>query len=241
VSYFCPDEIDCWRRRQAVRVEYELFANQYAYIKFGLILEQFRNKSWWKRCQEQFQDFREFCKQKVNLSRWQVVNAIKSANVAVKLVFLGYSDLPRNAYQALALADLSLERLSVVWGEILERLMPHQITTDVIKREINPDLAGLASTIRIPTVLLEQLRQQAGDLGLTLNEYLAQLTDGQSPDGGREVETEPLTEEEIACIDRLESEWASADDKPRSVESRFATNDAITSGRLCQRSRELCG
>lgn len=105
-------------------------SSQDAYIKFGLILEQFRNKSWWKRCQEQFRDFREFCKQKVNLSRWQVVNAIKSANVAVKLVFLGYSDLPRNASQALALADLSLERLSVVWGGILERLMPHQITTD---------------------------------------------------------------------------------------------------------------
>jgi hypothetical protein len=227
VSYFCPDEID--------RVEYELFANQYAYIKFGLILEQFRNKSWWKRCHDQFRDFREFCKQKVNLSRWQVVNAIKAANVAVKLVFLGYSDLPRNASQALALADLSLERLSVVWGGILARLMPHQITTDVIKREINPDLARLASTIRIPTVLLQQLRQQAGDLGLTLNEYLAQLADGQSPDGGREIETPPLTDEEIACIERLESEWKSGDDKPPFVESRFATNDAITSGRLCQR------
>jgi hypothetical protein len=202
-------------------------SSQDAYIKFGLILEQFRNKSWWKRCQEQFRDFREFCKQKVNLSRWQVVNAIKAANVAVKLVFLGYSDVPRNASQALALADLSLERLSVVWGVILERLMPHQITTDVIKQEINPDLARLASTIRIPTVLLEQLRQQAGDLGLTLNEYLAQLADGQSPDSGREVETEPLTDEEIACIDRLESEWKSRDDKPRSVESRFVTDDAM--------------
>jgi hypothetical protein len=219
VSYFCPDEID--------RVEYELFANQYAYIKFGLILEQFRNKSWWKRCHEQFRDFREFCKQKVNLSRWQVVNAIKAANVAVKLVFLGYSDLPRNASQALALADLSLERLSVVWSGILERLMPHQITTDVIKQEINPDLVRLASTIRIPTVLLEQLRQQAADLGLTLNEYLAQLADGQSPAGGREVETPPLTDEEIACIDKLESEWKSADEKPRAVESRSAPDNVM--------------
>jgi hypothetical protein len=35
------------------------------------------------------------------------------------------------------------------------------------------------------------------------------LADGQSPDGGREVETEPLTDEEIACIDKLESEWTS--------------------------------
>lgn len=58
-------------------------------------------------------------------------------------------------------------------------------------------------------MLLEQLRQQAGEVGLTLNEYLAQLADGQSPDGGREVETEPLTDEEIACIDKLESEWTS--------------------------------
>jgi hypothetical protein len=78
VSYLCPGEID--------QAEYELFANQYAYIKFGLILEKFRNQSWWKRCHEKFTDFKDFCKRKVNLSRWQVVNAIKSANVAIRLV-----------------------------------------------------------------------------------------------------------------------------------------------------------
>ncbi|WP_310484918.1 hypothetical protein [Chamaesiphon sp. VAR_48_metabat_403] len=98
VSYLCPSEIET--------AEYELFANQYAYIKFGLILEKFRNQSWWKRCHEQFRDFKDFCKHKVNLSRWQVVNAIKSANVAIRLVFLGFSNLPRNASQALAMADL---------------------------------------------------------------------------------------------------------------------------------------
>ncbi len=208
VSYLCPSEIE--------QAEYELLANQYAYIKFGLILEKFRNQSWWKRCHEKFSDFKEFCKQKVNLSRWQVVNAIKSANVAIRLVFLGFSNLPRNASQALAMADLSLERLGEVWGNISQNLAHHQITTDVIKREINPEAVSLASTIRIPTELLGRLREQAQDVGLTLNQYLEQLADGQSPDGSREIEIEPPTDEEMACIDRLELEWKSDNNQPHS-------------------------
>ncbi len=205
VSYLCPGEIE--------EAEYELFANQYAYIKFGLILEKFRNQSWWKRCHEKFQNFQEFCQQKVKLTRWQVSNAIKSANVAIQLVFLGFSDLPRNASQALALADLSLERLSEVWGNLTNQMIHHKITTDAIKREISPDAQPLASTIRIPTVLLDKLREQAQDVGLTLNQYLEQLADGQSPDGGRVIETEPLTDEQIACLDKLELEWKSDDDR----------------------------
>lgn len=212
VSYLCPSEIE--------QAEYELLANQYAYIKFGLILEKFRNQSWWKRCHEKFSDFKEFCKQKVNLSRWQVVNAIKSANVAIRLVFLGFSNLPRNASQALAMADLSLERLGKVWGNISQNLAHHQITTDVIKREINPDSASLASTIRIPTELLGRLREQAQNVGLTLNQYLEQLADGQSPDGSREIEIEPPTDEEMACIEKLELKWKLGDDNLRSNESQ---------------------
>ncbi|WP_295615300.1 hypothetical protein [Chamaesiphon sp. GL140_3_metabinner_50] len=213
VSYLCPREIET--------AEYELLANQYAYIKFGLILEKFRNQSWWKRCHEKFIDFKDFCKRKVNLSRWQVINAIKSANVAIRLVFLGFSNLPRNASQALAMADLSLERLGEVWGNLTQNLAHHQITTDIIKREITPDAVSLASTIRIPTALLGKLREQARDVGLTLNQYLEQLADGQSPDGSREVEIEPPTDEEIACIDKLELEWQSGNcqpsaDKPKS-------------------------
>jgi hypothetical protein len=139
VLYLCPSEIE--------QAEYELLANQYAYIKFGLILEKFRNQSWWKRCNEQFRDFKDFCTQKVHLSRWQVVNAIKSANVAIRLVFLGFSNLPRNASQAL------------------------------------------------------------------LNQYLEQLAEGQSPDGSREVEIEPPTDEEIACIEKLALEWKSGNNQ----------------------------
>lgn len=70
-----------------------------------------------------------------------------------------------------------------------------------------PDVQPLASTIRIPTVLLERLREQAQDLGLSLNGYLEQLADGQLPDGGRDVDPEPLTDEQVACLDRLELEW----------------------------------
>ena len=107
----------------------------------------------------------------------------------------------------MALADLSLERLGEVWGNITQDIASHKITTDVIKREISPDVQPLASTIRIPTVLLERLREQARDMGLSLNGYLEQLADGQSADGGRDIDPEPLTDEQVACLDRLELEW----------------------------------
>ncbi|WP_310484919.1 hypothetical protein [Chamaesiphon sp. VAR_48_metabat_403] len=107
-----------------------------------------------------------------------------------------------------------------MWGNLTQNLAHHQITTDIIKREINPDAVSLASTIRIPTALLDRLREQARDVGLTLNQYLEQLADGQSPDGSREVEIEPPTDEEIACIDRLELEWKLGNCQPSSDQSK---------------------
>ncbi|WP_373543212.1 hypothetical protein [Chamaesiphon sp.] len=58
------------------------------------------------------------------------------------------------------------------------------------------------------------MREQAQDVGLTLNQYLEQLADGQSPDGSLEVEIEPPTDEKIVCIDKLELEWKSEERQP---------------------------
>ena len=113
-------EVDDW--------EADLMINQYAYIKFGLLLERVRNGCWWNRCKEKFSDFRSFCQRKINLNIWQVANAIKSANVAVKLAQLGFDQFPRNASQALKLADLSIERLAEVWGNVIKSCQGHKIT-----------------------------------------------------------------------------------------------------------------
>ncbi|WP_310485434.1 hypothetical protein [Chamaesiphon sp. VAR_48_metabat_403] len=169
IDYDCSGDIDA--------TEYHLIVSQYAYIKFGLILERVRNQCWWRNCVEKFRDFKQFCQAKVNLSIWQVLNAIKSAQVCVKLVNLGYTELPRNASQALKMAELSIDRLGEVWGKVVASCEGHKITALAIESQINPDKQPTSSTIKLPAPLMEKLQRQAANAGVTLSEYLGELVD----------------------------------------------------------------
>lgn len=169
--------------------EYQLITNQYAYVKFGLILDKIRTRSWWNKCAEKFDDFRSFCQSKINLNIWQAANAIKSAQVAVRLAFLGFTELPRNASQALKLSELSIERLGEVWGNILTKHQGHKITASAIESAVNPDKQPVSASVKIPTALLDKLQQQAIDRGLSLTEYLEELVDDRIAEDNK---TEPV-------------------------------------------------
>lgn len=189
--------------------EYNSVTSQYAYVKFGLVLQKVRNQCMWAKCVEKFADFRSFCEQKVNLNIWQVSNAIKSANVAVQLAFLGFTDLPRNASQALKLAELSIERLGEVWGNILQKCQGHKITAAAIEGEINPDKQSKTETIRLPKAIAERLRSQAIDAGMSLGDYLDSLTGELDDDDEPEATAAAceLNAEQQAILDRVESQW----------------------------------
>jgi hypothetical protein len=200
-SYLAADDMN--------RVETELLTSQYAYVKFGFVLEKVRNQCMWKRCAQKFADFRQFCQQKVNLTIWQANNAIESANVALKLVSLGFTELPRNASQALALAKLSIERLGEVWEQIIQNHEPHKITADIIKYAIDPDKEPSSSTIRLPKHVIDALTERAISCGMTLGEYLAELAAvGEDDDevSPQEVKFE-VNPEMAAIIDRVEYQW----------------------------------
>ena len=195
-------EVDDW--------EADLMTNQYAYLKFGLLLERVRNGCWWNRCKEKFADFRSFCQRKINLNIWQVANAIKSANVAVKLAQLGFEQFPRNASQALKLADLSIERLSEVWGQVIKNSEGHKITALAIESQINPDKKSINSTLRLPTSVIEDLTEQAMEYGLTLQEYLKRLASGEQFDPGHEAEsTEQIDPVAVEILDALDLKFQS--------------------------------
>jgi hypothetical protein len=189
--------------------EYQLAVSQYAYIKFGLVLEKVRNQCMWKRCTQKFADFRQFCQSKVNLSIWQVLNAIKSARVAVNLVWLGFTELPRNASQALKLADLSIERLGEVWGNVVASCPAHKITALAIESQINPDKQPTSETVRLPARVAEALRGQAIAAGMTLTEYLEELAFvGDDEDSIEQTEMPiEINAEMSAIIDRVEYQW----------------------------------
>lgn len=190
-------------------VESELMNGQYAYVKFGLVLEKVRNKCMWRKCVEKFLDFRSFCQSKVNLNIWQVSNAIKSARVAVELAWLGFTDLPRNASQALKLADLSIERLGEVWGEVTKKYEAHKITALAIEQQINPDKQATSENVRLPKSVADALRRRAIAEGMSLREYLEKLSeevDDETIETG-EVAAIELNNEQLAILDRVEAQW----------------------------------
>jgi hypothetical protein len=204
------DEVLYLDRHELDEAEWQLLNSQYAYVKFGLILEKIRNQSWWRNCAEKFLDFRSFCQTKVNLNIWQAANAIKSAQVAVKLVFLGFTELPRNASQALKMADLSIERLGEVWGDVIKSCAAHKITAAAIESVINPDAQPLKSTLTIPTILLDQIVREAIERGLTVPQYLERLVNGEPIEADLPIPADPVspdTDELVAILDRVELTW----------------------------------
>ncbi len=225
-------DVDDLHRGDMDETEWVLLTNQYAYIKFGLILEKVRNQSWWQRCVEKFSNFRQFCEQKINLTIWQVNNAIKSAKVAQELVFLGFEQLPKNASQALKLADLSLDRLGEVWGNVIKNTQGHKITADAIEREICPDKVAISETLRLPTHIADALRQQAIERGLTLNEYLGQIANGESVDEGVAVSSiEVPSEDESKVLDSLDRQFRRVEPK-KFLEQSIDSFDSLMTGLL---------
>jgi hypothetical protein len=199
--------------------EYQLITNQYAYVKFGLILEKIRTRAWWVKCVEKFQDFRAFCQAKVNLNIWQASNAIKSAQVAVRLAYLGFTELPRNASQALKMSDLSIERLAEVWSNVIKSCEGHKITALAIESQINPDKPVTSSTLRLPAAVIDGLTRQAIERGLTLNEYLERLANGEDLDDEPvESNPQPVDAEMSKTIDALDRKFRSIDNRPNPLD-----------------------
>jgi hypothetical protein len=197
--------------------EADLMTGQYAYVKFGLLLERIRNGCWWNRCKEKFSDFRAFCQSKINLNIWQVINAIKSANVAVRLANLGFDQLPRNASQALKLAELSMDRLAEVWGNVVKSCKAHKITALAIESQINPDKQPTHSKVRLPSTVADRIYLNAARWGLSVEEYLTGLIQEEdsiySPDNEETEKDEPasdrseFTEEQVQILDALDRQF----------------------------------
>jgi hypothetical protein len=173
-------------------IESQLMKSQYAYVKFGMLLERIGKQCIWKNWAEKFTDFRQFCQSKVNLNIWQVSNAIKSAKVALQLSFMGFEELPRNASQALKLSGLSVDRLGEVWTNILQKCAGHKITAAAIEQEIHPDAQPMRSSVMLPVELADKLSREALMRGVSVAEYIGELMDLEQAESDA---VEPVTEE----------------------------------------------
>ena len=147
---------------------FEFSYNRLAYIRNGLLLAKLKFLKLYKR----FGDgtFASFCREQLNITRWQVNDNIKAARVAMELIYAGFEILPTNISQAIALASLVGDELIHAWRSVTESIEPDKITHKSIKSFLFPpteqDLP--TTTIKVPPTLHENIHAEAAERGMSI-------------------------------------------------------------------------
>lgn len=210
-------------------IDLSLNESQYSYIRLGLLLEKIRNKCYWKYTAGKFGSFKDWCRERMDLTIWQANSYIESAKVAIYLANAGYTKIPRNFSQAAALIPAYNDEVDYYQSRpVLERVWEaacklKKITANAIRSIINPDAIEKEST-KLPKHLRDRAAKQAAKKGMSIDEYLADLIgqdEYQDDIIDAEISPEVITEPDPELgrvVDRLERSW-----KPnlidRSVES----------------------
>jgi hypothetical protein len=202
-------DVDGWSDANRI-----LASAQYAYIKFGLILEKIRNECAYKYCEDKLKTFAQFCRQKLKLTVWQANSYIEAADTAMYLSNSGFEILPRNYSQAAVLTKAKkLETgyyqdhpmLKQIWGTLVANTAAEKITANAIEKAIDPDYEEKQS-LRLPKRLLARAKIQARLKGITVEEYLDELMDADA-DEGRPVDPSQFTPEMSQILDEVELQW----------------------------------
>jgi hypothetical protein len=205
-------DVDGWNEGNRV-----VASAQYAYIKFGLILEKIRNECAYKYCQDKLKTFAQFCRQKLKLTVWQANSYIEAADTAMYLADSGFEILPKNYSQAAVLTKAKkLETgyyqdhpiLEQIWGTLVATTTPEKITANAIEKALDPDYEEKQS-LRLPKRLLARAKIQARLKGMTVEEYLDELMNGDAEDScpaEPEVASQ-VTPEMSKILDEVELQW----------------------------------
>ena len=204
-------DLDARHPAEWAELDEQLGTTQYAYIKFGLLLERIRAKCAYKSAPVKLATFKDFCTQKIRLTVWQANSYIQAAQVAVYLAQAGFEILPKNYSQAAALIKLynkdvgyyqERPALITAWENILAANTPTEITTYRINAQTDPDWAEKQSQ-KLSKVLLARAKHLAKQKGITVGEYLTELMNGDEEPGEIEVDTQV---EQVQILDDLERE-----------------------------------
>ena len=149
-------------------ITFEFAYNRMAYVRNGLLLAKLKFLKLYKRFGDR--TFASFCKERLNITRWQVNDNIKAARVAMQLIYAGFEILPANISQAMALASLPEDELVHAWRSVIESIEPDKITHKSIKSFLFPptedDLP--TTTIKVPPTLHESIHQEAAERGMSI-------------------------------------------------------------------------
>jgi len=151
---------------------FEFRYNRLAYVRNGLLLAKLKFLKLYKRFGNG--TFATFCREQLEITRWQVNDNIKAARVCMELICAGFEILPTNISQAIALASLTGDRLIHAWQQVIESIEPDHITHKSIRSLLFPpsesDLP--VATIRVTPTLHETIHREAADLGISIPEFL---------------------------------------------------------------------
>ena len=222
------DLIDCWKDTiENLNGSYDsdwgmikefLMDAQYSYIRFGLMLDNIKANRWYQQSGEWIATFKEFCNQELGLTLWQANNYIDAAKVSNYLACIGFTILPQNYSQAVALIPLYDkekeelpigDRLGELWKNITESYSLSEITTFKIKLSIDPNWAE-KQPVKLPKGISQKARKAASARGMTVQEYIQDLIDGDTD----AIEDSPLnpsiefTTAEIEAIEALDRIFA---------------------------------
>ena len=151
---------------------FEFAYNRLAYIRNGLLLAKLKFLKLYKN----FGDgtFASFCREQLNITRWQVNDNIKAARVAMELIYAGFDILPTNISQAIALASLTGSELVHAWRKVVKNVSPDRITHKSIRSLLFPpteqDLP--VTTIQVPPTLHESIHREAAERGMSIVELI---------------------------------------------------------------------
>lgn len=158
-------------------IEFEFQSNRLAYVRNGLLLAKLKYLKLYK----EFGDgtFSSFCRERLQITRWQVNDMIKAAGVAMKLVYAGFEILPKNISQAIALASLKGNKLVKSWRKVIETIAPDKITHKSIRNLLFPatELAVTTATIQVSRTLHESIHQEAAKRGMSIADLLQTMFD----------------------------------------------------------------
>jgi hypothetical protein len=211
-------DLDCKDLNGWNEANRELAAAQYAYIKFGLILEKIRNECAYKYCQDKLKTFAQFCRQKLKLTVWQANSYIEAAATAMYLANSGFDILPKNYSQASVLTKAKKLAtgyyqehpiLEQIWSNLIANSESEKITASAIEKAIDPFYEQKQS-LKLPKRLLARAKMQARQKGMTVEEYLDELMNGDVEDPSIESDCEVadrVSEEMSKIVDEVELQW----------------------------------
>ena len=149
-------------------IVFEFAYNRLAYVRNGLLLAKLKFLKLYKNLDDG--TFGSFCREQLNITRWQVNDNIKAARVCMELIYAGFETLPTNISQAVALASLVGDELIHAWRSVIESIEPDRITHKSIKSFLFPpteqDLP--TTTIKVPPTLHESIHAEAAERGMSI-------------------------------------------------------------------------